>query len=156
MTATDGGDDFQHWPDEDGFLEQSAVATPGYDSHNGLRYHSYIPAGQEPGQSVYKSRWIKCRYTHVLACRDISAARGAESPAAVAADAMLTPTTSDDDLPTDAVLIRPAGSNGLSCSSILRQRPAGYATAHSELPGLPANPEASPMCRITPSRHIQP
>ena len=54
MTAADGGDDgdYQHWPDEDGFLEQSAVAAPGYDSHNGLRYHNYVPAGAEPAQSM--------------------------------------------------------------------------------------------------------
>ncbi|KAK5134749.1 hypothetical protein LTR08_006124 [Meristemomyces frigidus] len=47
MTATNGddGDDYQHWPDEDGFFEQTAVAAPGYDSHNGLRYHNYVPGG---------------------------------------------------------------------------------------------------------------
>lgn len=49
MTATDGdGDsDYEHWPDDYHFLSTPPFAAGGYDSHNGLRSHTYCPAEAE-------------------------------------------------------------------------------------------------------------
>jgi len=49
MTATegDGDSDYEHWTDDDHFLSTPPVAAGGYDSHNGLRSHTYQPAETE-------------------------------------------------------------------------------------------------------------
>lgn len=38
----DSGSDHEHWPED--FKPTAAVPAPGYDTHNGLREHSYEPA----------------------------------------------------------------------------------------------------------------
>lgn len=46
MTATDDdtGSEYEHWPNDDHYLQTTAVAAPGYDSHNGLRSYIYEKA----------------------------------------------------------------------------------------------------------------
>lgn len=51
MTATNADDasDYQHWSDDDDDdASGTAVAAPGFDSHNGLHYHTYQPAQPKP------------------------------------------------------------------------------------------------------------
>ncbi|KAK5120853.1 hypothetical protein LTR85_005920 [Meristemomyces frigidus] len=50
MTATDGDDasDYQHWADDDDHMSHPATVARGYDSHNGLHYHTYHPSQQKP------------------------------------------------------------------------------------------------------------
>ncbi|EMC94143.1 hypothetical protein BAUCODRAFT_36613 [Baudoinia panamericana UAMH 10762] len=41
---SDAGSDHQHWADDDEYIKQAVIAAPGYDSHNGLRSHTYYPS----------------------------------------------------------------------------------------------------------------
>lgn len=51
----------EHWPDDTSGIHRVAVASPGYDSHNGLRTHTYItpesvpttPKAAAPAQPAY-------------------------------------------------------------------------------------------------------
>lgn len=67
MTATqagsDDGSDYEHWQDDETCLTQSAAsAAPGYDSHNGLRSHTYhAPPSSSPKTLPTQPQVIYCQ-----------------------------------------------------------------------------------------------
>lgn len=36
-------DSHEHWPTDNKLWSEPAMAAPGYDSNNGLQFHSYLP-----------------------------------------------------------------------------------------------------------------